>query len=55
MAEDTFHPPSPLSLEDAQRLWTLQKQKARLSVADQKLMNQAVEWQMWESHGIRLR
>lgn len=52
MAADST--PQPLSLEDAQRLWTLQKQKAPLSPADQKLLDQAWEWQMWVSHGIRL-
>ena len=47
--------PQPISLEDAQRIWTLQKQKAPLSPTDQKLLEQAAEWQMWVSHGIRLQ
>ncbi len=55
MAAESPVPPSPLSLEDAQRLWTLQKQNAPLSPADQKLLEQAAEWQMWVSHGIRLQ
>ena len=45
--------PQPLSLPDAQRLWTLQQQKAPLSPEDQALLHQASEWQMWVSHGIR--
>jgi hypothetical protein len=47
--------PQPISLEDAQRIWTLQKQKAPLSEQDVKLLEQAAEWQMWVSHGIRLQ
>ena len=47
--------PQPISLEDAQRIWTLQKQKAPLSERDVKLLEQAAEWQMWVSHGIRLQ
>lgn len=47
--------PQPISLEDAQRIWTLQKQKKPLSADDQKLLEQAFEWQMWVSHGIRLQ
>ncbi len=46
--------PQPIPLEDAQRIWTLQKQNKPLSTADQKLLEQAAEWQMWVSHGIRL-
>jgi len=46
--------PQPISLEDAQRIWTLQKQNKPLSKADQKLLEQAWDWQMWVSHGIRL-
>lgn len=47
--------PQPISLEDAQRIWILQKQKAPLSARDVKLLEQAFEWQMWVSHGIRLQ
>jgi hypothetical protein len=47
--------PQPISLEDAQRIWTLQKQKAPLSQRDIDLLHQAAEWQMWVSHGIRLQ
>ena len=47
--------PEHISLEDAQRIWTLQKQKAPLSAQDVKLLEQAAEWQMWVSHGIRLQ
>jgi hypothetical protein len=47
--------PQPISLEDAKRIWTLQKQNAPLSPADQALLHQAFEWQMWVSHGIRLQ
>ncbi len=46
--------PQPISLEDAQRIWTLQKQNKPLSADDQKLLDQAWEWQMWVSHGIQL-
>lgn len=46
--------PQPISLEDAQRIWNLQKQKLPLEVRDQELLLQAAEWQMWVSHGIRL-
>lgn len=46
--------PQPIPLEDAQRIWTLQKQNKPLSTADQKLLEQAWDWQMWVSHGIRL-
>lgn len=52
---DTTDEPQPISLEDAQRIWTLQKQKAPLSQRDIDLLHQAAEWQMWVSHGIRLR
>jgi len=45
--------PQPISLADAQRIWTLQKQP--LSPDDQALPAQAAEWQMWVSHGIRLK
>ena len=47
--------PQPISLADAQRIWTLQKQKQPLSPNDQALLAQAAEWQMWVSHGIRLK
>ena len=47
--------PEHISLEDAQRIWTLQKQKAPLSAQDVKLLEQAAEWQMWVSRGIRLQ
>ncbi|MDB6070651.1 MAG: hypothetical protein JWL81_1822 [Verrucomicrobiales bacterium] len=46
--------PQPISLEDAQRIWNLQKQKLPLEIHDQELLLQAAEWQMWVSHGIRL-
>jgi hypothetical protein len=46
--------PQPIPLEEAQRIWTLQKQNAPLSAQDQKLLEQAWEWQMWVSHGIQL-
>ncbi|HRQ88976.1 MAG TPA: hypothetical protein PLA50_09275 [Bacteroidia bacterium] len=52
---DTTDEPQPISLEDAQRIWTLQKQKASLSQRDIDLLHQAAEWQMWVSDGIRLR
>jgi hypothetical protein len=55
MAATKPHEPQPISLADAQRIWTLQKQNAPLSAADQKLLEQAFEWQMWVSHGIRLK
>ena len=45
--------PQAISLEDAKRIWTLQKQNAPLSPEDQALLHQASEWQMWVSHGIR--
>ncbi len=47
--------PQPISLEDAQRIWILQKQNASLSAADTKLLHQAAEWQMWVSHGSGYR
>ena len=47
--------PQPISLADAQRIWTLQKQKQPLLPDDQALLAQAAEWQMWVSHGIRLK
>ena len=47
--------PQPISLEDAQRIWTLQKQKMPLAPRDEALLLQAAEWQMWVSHGIRLQ
>ena len=47
--------PQPISLEDAQRIWTLQKQKMPLAVRDQEPLEQAYVWQMWVSHGIRLQ
>ena len=47
--------PQPISLEDAQRIWTLQKQKTPLCERDKRLLEQAAEWQMWTSHGIRLQ
>jgi hypothetical protein len=47
--------PQPISLEDAQRIWTLQQQNKPLSAADRKLIEQAAEWQMWTSHGIKLQ
>lgn len=46
--------PQPITLEEAKRIWTLQKQNKPLSLEDQKLLEQAWEWQMWVSHGIRL-
>ncbi|MFN7564469.1 MAG: hypothetical protein ACK5TH_22045 [Prosthecobacter sp.] len=46
--------PQPIPLEEAQRIWTLQKQNKPLSPEDQKLLEQAWEWQMWVSHGIQL-
>ena len=42
--------PQPISLEDAQRIWTLQKQKMPLETSDQELLEQAYVWQMWVSH-----
>ena len=42
--------PQPVSLEDAQRIWTLQKQKMPLETSDQELLEQAYVWQMWVSH-----
>ena len=33
--------PQPISLEDAQRIWTLQKQKMPLKTRDQELLEQA--------------
>lgn len=47
--------PQPISLADAQRIWTLQKRNAPLSPEDIALLHQAAEWQMWVSHGIRLK
>jgi len=47
--------PQPISLEDLQRIWNLQKQKAPLNQRDQELIEQAYIWQMWISHGIRLQ
>lgn len=47
--------PQPISMEDSVRLWNLQQQKKPLSEADAKLVEQAVIWQMWKSHGIRLK
>ena len=47
--------PQPISLADAQRIWNLQKQKLPLSSEDKALLAQAAEWQMWKSHGIRLK
>lgn len=47
--------PQPISLEDAQRIWTLQKQKMPLAPRDEELLEQAWVWQMWTSHGIRLQ
>lgn len=47
--------PRPISLEDAQRIWSLQKQNLPLSKRDIALLDQAAEWQMWASHGIRLQ
>ena len=47
--------PQPISLEDAKRIWTSQKQNVPLSPEDQALLHQASEWQMWVSHGIRLQ
>ena len=44
--------PQPVSLEDAQRIWTLQKQKMPLETRDQELLEQAYVWQMWVSHGM---
>lgn len=55
MAKTQQSDPQPISLENAQRIWALQKQNAPLSPADQKLLEQAAEWQMWVSHGIRLK
>ena len=46
--------PQPIPLEEAQRIWTLQKQNKPLSQRDIDLLHQAAEWQMWVSHGIRL-
>jgi hypothetical protein len=45
----------PIPLEEAQRIWTLQKQNKPLSQRDIDLLHQAAEWQMWVSHGIRVR
>lgn len=47
--------PQPIPLEEAQRIWTLQKQNTPLSQRDIDLLHQAAEWQMWVSHGIRVR
>jgi hypothetical protein len=47
--------PQPISLEDAKRIWTLQKQKAPLAPDDQKLLQQAMDWQMWVSHGLKVQ
>ena len=55
MAKPSEQDPQPISFEDAKRIWNLQKQKAPLSPEDQKLLAQAAEWQMWKSHGIRLK
>ncbi len=55
MAANNDNPPQPISHEDAQRLWTLQKQNAPLSKKDKELLEQLAEWQMWTSHGIRLK
>lgn len=46
--------PQPISLEDAQRIWTLQKQNMPLSQRDQDLLSQVWRWQAWVSHGILL-
>lgn len=46
--------PQPIPLEEAQRIWTLQKQNKPLSQRDIDLLHQAAEWQMWVSHGIQL-
>ncbi|HWB01822.1 MAG TPA: hypothetical protein VG796_02280 [Verrucomicrobiales bacterium] len=55
MKTEPVNDPQPISLEDAKRIWTLQKQNAPLSPEDQALLHQAFEWQMWVSHGIRLK
>ncbi len=47
--------PQPISMEDSLRLWNLKKLKAPLSERDVRLLEQAFEWQMWVSHGIRLQ
>jgi hypothetical protein len=46
--------PQPISMEDAQRIWTLQKQNMPLSQRDQDLLSQVWRWQAWVSHGILL-
>lgn len=47
--------PQPLGLAEAKRLWNLQKRNEPLSERDQQLLEQAWVWQMWVSHGIRLK
>ena len=55
MNEEEPYDPQPISLEDAKRIWKLQKQKKKLSMEDAKLASQSVQWQMWVSHGIKLQ
>ncbi|MEM9478897.1 MAG: hypothetical protein AAGA58_04455 [Verrucomicrobiota bacterium] len=47
--------PQPISLEEAKRLWNLQKQNKPLSARDRQLLEQVADWQMWTSHGIGLK
>lgn len=50
-----FDEPQPLCLAEAKRIWNLQKRNEPLSEQDRQLLEQAAEWQMWVSHGIRLK